>query len=70
MPKIAVGMELNEYRGFLVTEVTAGSTAGKSGIRGVDVLIDVDGGQIELGGDVIVSVDNISFRKINGLLSY
>jgi len=65
-----VGIELNDYRGFLITEVTAGGPAGKSGIRGGDVLTDVDGGQIELGGDVIVSVYDISFRKTNDLLSY
>ena len=69
-PEIASVMRLNESRGFLVTEVTAESPAEKSGIRGGDVLTDVNGRQIELGGDVIIAVDNITVRKIDDLLSY
>jgi serine protease Do len=69
-PEIASIMKLNESRGFLVTDVTAGSPAEKSGIRGGDILTNVDGTQIELGGDVIIAVDNVTVRKIDDLLSY
>lgn len=69
-PEIADEMGLNGSRGFLVTEVTSGSPAEKSGIRGGGALTDINGRQIELGGDVIVAVDNVSVRKIEDLLSY
>lgn len=69
-PEIASIIGLNDSRGFLVTEVTAGSPADRSGIRGGDVLTDVNGRQIELGGDVIVAVDNTTVREIDDLLSY
>jgi serine protease Do len=54
----------------LVTEVTSGSPAERSGIRGGGALKDINGRQIELGGDVIVAVDNVTVRKIEDLLSY
>jgi len=69
-PEIADEMGLNGSRGFLVTEVTSGSPAERSGIRGGGALTDINGRQIELGGDVIVEVDNVTVRKIEDLLSY
>jgi serine protease Do len=69
-PEIAREMGLNESRGFLVTEVTSGSPAERSGIRGGEELKDINGRQIELGGDVIVAVDSTSIRKIEDLISY
>ena len=69
-PEIAREMDMNDSRGFLVTDVTSGSPAERSGIRGGGALKDVNGRQIELGGDVIVAVDNVTVRKIEDLLSY
>lgn len=69
-PEIADEMGLNGSRGFLVTEVTSGSPAERSGIRGGGALTEINGRQIELGGDVIVEVDNVTVRKIEDLLSY
>jgi serine protease Do len=69
-PEIADEMGLNGSRGFLVTEVTSGSPAERSGIRGGGALTDINGRQIELGGDVIVEVDNVTVRKIEDLISY
>ena len=69
-PEIAQQMGLNDSRGFLVTEVTIGSPAEKSGIRGGRALEDINGRQIELGGDVIVAVNNVTVRNIEDLLSY
>ena len=69
-PEIANEMGLNDSRGFLVTEVTSGSPAEISGIRGGEEIKDINGRQIELGGDVIVAVDNITIRKIEDLISY
>jgi serine protease Do len=69
-PDIAKFMKLNETKGFLVTDITAGSPADKAGMRGGDVLTDLNGTQVELGGDVIIGIDNTTVRKIDDILSY
>ena len=69
-PDIAKVMKLNETKGFLVTDITAGSPADKAGMRGGDVLTDLNGTQVELGGDVIIGIDNTTVRKIDDILSY
>lgn len=67
---IAEIMGLENTTGFLVIQVTSGSPAEKSGIRGGSVLTEIDGTEIELGGDVIIGVDDNPIRKIDDLLSY
>ena len=69
-PEIADEIGMNDSRGFLVTEITSGSPAERFGIRGGGTLREINGRQIELGGDVIVAVDNVTVRKIEDLLSY
>ena len=69
-PDIAKVMKLNEAKGFLVTDITAGSPADKAGIHGGDVLTDLNGTQVELGGDVIIGIDNTTVRKIDDILSF
>jgi serine protease Do len=69
-PEIALEMGLNDSRGFLVTEVTSGSPAERSGIRGGGALKEINGRQIEIGGDVIAAVDGVTVRKIEDLLMY
>jgi serine protease Do len=61
---------LENTTGFLVIQVTSGSPAEKTGIRGGSILTEIDGREIELGGDVIIDVDNNPIRKIDDLLSY
>jgi serine protease Do len=68
--EIANAIKLNETNGFLVSDITSGGPAFKAGIRGGDVLTDVNGTEIELGGDVIVGIDNTTVRKIDDMLSY
>ncbi len=60
----------NNTGGFLITQVTEASPADLAGLRGGDVLTNVNGRQLELGGDVITSVDNVPVRKIDDLISY
>ena len=52
------GLNLPVRRGALVQTVNSGSPADKAGIRGGDISADVNGSQVQLGGDIIVSVDN------------
>ncbi|MDN5868358.1 MAG: trypsin-like peptidase domain-containing protein [Candidatus Nitrosocosmicus sp.] len=67
---IAEIMNLQNTTGFLVIQVTSGSPAEKAGIRGGAILTEIDGREVELGGDVIIGIDNIPIRKIDDLLSY
>jgi serine protease Do len=69
-PEIANATGLNDTKGILVVDITAGSPADQAGLRGGDVLTFVDGQDIRLGGDIIVAVDNQSVRAMEDLLSY
>ncbi len=67
---IAEIMKLPNTTGFLVIQVTSGSPAEKAGIRGGAILTEIDGREVEVGGDVIIGIDNKPIRKIDDLLSY
>jgi serine protease Do len=69
-PDIAKAMGLQEAKGFLITDITADGPAAKAGLHGGDILTDISGRQIELGGDVIVKIDNQTVRKIDDVLIY
>ncbi len=69
-PGIAERLGLEEPRGFLVMEVVAGSPAEAAGIRGGDEDATIEGVPVKLGGDVIVSIDNQTVRKIDDILVY
>src|ERR671921_530076 len=69
-PEIAEAMGLQEARGFLVTDVTAEGPAAEAGVQGGDLLADINGREIELGGDVILEIDNKTVRKIDDILTY
>jgi S1-C subfamily serine protease len=83
-PEIAIELGLKEARGFLVIDIVMGSPADRAGIRGGDMpvaagaIAGFQGGQgrttgnnlLELGGDIILGVDNQTVNKIDDLLSY
>src|SRR5262249_56207226 len=46
--------------GFLVKTVAEGSTAWKMGLAGGDRIVTIDGQQLALRGDIILSVDDIA----------
>jgi S1-C subfamily serine protease len=69
-PEIAEAMGLQEARGFLVTDVIKGGPSDKAGIRGGYIVANINGTEIELGGDVILEIDNVTVRTINDILTY
>jgi serine protease Do len=77
-PEIAIKLGLDEAKGYLVIDVVMGSPADKAGIRGGDMPVAIEDGMgfpgqrnlIELGGDIILGVDNHPVNKIDDLLSY
>ena len=71
-PEIALALGLEEARGLLVADITPGSPADKSGIRGGDMPITNITGfeELRLGGDIITNVDDQRVNKTDDLLSY
>src|SRR5918995_1186837 len=69
-PEIAEAMGLKEERVFFVPDFTAEAPAAIAGVQGGDLLADINGREIELGGDVILEIDNKTVRKIDDILTY
>jgi S1-C subfamily serine protease len=55
-------LDLPSKAGLLVQEVVAGGPAAKAGIDGGDEVIDLNGNQLALGGDVITKIDDRDVR--------
>lgn len=66
----ALGLSLEEAKGFLIIGVNEGSPADKAGIRGGDRVTNVNGREIRLGGDIVLKIDNQDVRKIEDILTY
>ena len=69
-PEIAEAIGLEEPRGFLVIDTAPGGPADSAGIQGGDTLMQLGGREIELGGDVILAIDDKTVRKIDDVLGY
>ena len=68
---LAEAMELDrDQRGALVIAVTADSPAEKAGLHGSDTQVDLDGEQAEVGGDVIVAIDDRPVKEFDDLVAY
>ena len=63
-------MNLTQAKGFLVVDIIAGGPADKAGLRGGYVLSNINGTEIELGGDVILRIDNRTVNTLEDILSY
>jgi S1-C subfamily serine protease len=70
-PEIAEAIGLGEPRGFLVIDTAPDGPADSAGVQGGDTPTQVGGrGEIELGGDVILAIDDKTIRKIDDVLGY
>jgi serine protease Do len=65
----AMGLD-RDQRGALVIEVTGGGPAEKAGLHGSGRQVDLDGEQVEVGGDVIVAIDDQPVSEFDDLVSY
>jgi serine protease Do len=69
-PEIASALKLNQSKGILVVGVVADSPADKAGIKGGYIIRDINGTQIEFGGDVIIGADNQTMENLSQLTNY
>ena len=69
--QVAQAMDLPEtQRGALVVSVTTGSPADKAGLRGSAKQTEINGAQVEIGGDVITAIDNQPVKDFEDLTAY
>ena len=67
-PDLAKVLDLKDAVGFLVVTVIEDSPASKAGLIGSEKTIESEGASYTIGGDIILSVDEIEVRKIDDIL--
>ncbi|MEM3143595.1 MAG: trypsin-like peptidase domain-containing protein [Candidatus Nitrosotenuis sp.] len=67
-PDLAEVLGLKDARGFLVITVMENSPAAKAGLKGSNETREVDGIRHQIGGDIILAVDDQPVRKIDDIL--
>lgn len=69
-PEISSYMNLTTNKGFLITGIVNGSPAYKAGLKGGYLIANINGKQVQLGGDVIVKIDNIPIKNQQDIKNY
>ena len=69
-PELSKQIGLNQTKGFLITSITKGSPADKSGLRAGSTTTTINGRDVEVGGDIILKIDNREVSKIDDILAY
>jgi len=69
-PDLSKQIGLNQTKGFLITSITKGSPADKSGLRAGSTTTTFNGRDVEVGGDIILKIDNREVTKIDDILAY
>ena len=67
-PDTANVLGLKDALGFLIITVVENSPASDAGLVGSDKMIEVDGREYPVGGDIIIAVDGMDVRKIDDIL--
>ncbi|TVP39936.1 trypsin-like peptidase domain-containing protein [Candidatus Nitrosocosmicus arcticus] len=69
-PEIAKLMNISRDNGFLITSIIGNSSASKANLRGGYLVTEVNGAVIELGGDIIVKMDNLGIKNQLDIKNY
>ena len=69
-PDLADILKLNESTGIMVLNVVKDGPANKAGLLGSSEIIEKDGIEYTIGGDIILAIDDTKVRKIDDLISY
>ena len=68
--EIAKLMNISRDDGFLITSIIDNSSASKANLRGSYVVTEVNGTVLELGGDIIVKMDNVDVKNQMDIKNY
>lgn len=69
--EIAEAMKLPKASGALVAEVLSGSPADKAGLRGATKELELEDGSVaQIGGDVIIAIDDEAIKGFDDLISF
>ena len=69
-PDLAKQIGLTQTKGFLVTSITKGSPAEKADLRAGTTTKTLNGIDFDVGGDIILKIDNRDVTKIDDILAY
>jgi serine protease Do len=69
-PELSKQIGLNQTKGFLITSITKGSPADKSGLRAGSTTTTYNGRDVDVGGDIILKIDSREVSKIDDILAY
>ena len=69
-PDLSKQIGLKETKGFLITSITKGSPGDKSGLRAGSTTTTYNGRDVDVGGDIILKIDNREVSKIDDILAY
>ena len=69
-PEDVEAMDLPGRQGALVVDVTPDGPADEADLRGSDRAIEIDGAEVETGGDVIIAVEGQPVRGMDDLIAY
>jgi serine protease Do len=71
IPDLATAMNLEStQRGALIGRVTAGGPAEKAGLRGSEKEVTINGEGVNVGGDVIIAIDNEPVKSFDDIVAY
>jgi 2-alkenal reductase len=69
-PAAVKAMDLPVEQGAYLSEVVEGGAASKAGLQGSTDVADVDGRQVEVGGDIVTAIDGQPVRNFDDMLVY
>jgi len=69
-PDLSKQIGLNQTKGFLITSITKGSPAQKYGLKAGSITTTYNGRDINMGGDIVLKIDNREVTKIDDILAY
>lgn len=69
-PDLSKQIGLNQTKGFLLTSITEGSPAEKADLRAGTTTKTYNGRDINVGGDIILKIDNKEVSKIDDIMAY
>ena len=69
-PDLAKQIGLTQTKGFLVTSITKGSPADEADLRIGTTTKTLNGRDFDVGGDIILKIDNRDVTKIDDILAY